>query len=66
MNAGRDYTRARAQAQANADRDGHPRVLSGYNGAWWIDRLDSFTRSIPDGAEIINPRGEERNDHAKS
>lgn len=41
MNAGRDYARAKRQAQANADRTGTPRYLSLYNGIWWIDREQS-------------------------
>jgi len=54
MNAGHDYTRAKAQARANADLRGEPWQMWYYNGAWWIDRLASTTRPI-DGGEIIQP-----------
>lgn len=36
MNAGKDYVKARKQAQANADYTGTPRWLHMYNGVWWI------------------------------
>lgn len=36
MNAGKDYKRAKAQAQANADRSQSPRWLHQYGGSWWI------------------------------
>ncbi len=55
MNAGRDYARAKRQAQANANAGGEPWVVHGYGGVWWIAREASFTRAIPDGAEIIEP-----------
>ncbi len=38
MNAGTDYTRAKAQAQANANYTHTPRWLSMYNGVWWINK----------------------------
>lgn len=50
MNAGRSYEKARDQAQRNADRDGRPRYLHGYAGAWWIDRTPC------DASETIIPR----------
>jgi hypothetical protein len=50
MNAGRDYTRAKQQAQANADRTQTPRWLHLYAGVWWIS-----TTPVQD-AEKIDPR----------
>lgn len=47
MNAGRDYARAKRQAQANADRSQSDRWLSLYGGTWWIDA------SPVEGAEKI-------------
>lgn len=38
MNAGKNYTKAKAHAQANADADGQPRWLHQYNGSWWISK----------------------------
>lgn len=38
MNAGPDYTKARAHAQANADSTHAPRWLHFYNGVWWVSR----------------------------
>lgn len=38
MNAGRDYGKAKRQAQANADWSGEPRWLSLYNGVWWVSK----------------------------
>ena len=49
MNAGKSYEKAREHAQRNADRDGRPRYLHGWAGAWWIDREPC------DGAEEIKP-----------
>lgn len=59
MNAGTNYTKAKRQAQANADRDGHARQLWIYNGVWWIERVGTSARGettsrIPD-AEIVQP-----------
>jgi hypothetical protein len=53
MNAGTDYHKAKAQAKANADRDGFDRVLHMYRKHWWISRLRDFTNAIPDDAEVI-------------
>jgi hypothetical protein len=38
VNAGRDYRKARRQAQANADLTGTPRWLHLYGGVWWISK----------------------------
>ncbi len=38
MNAGKDYKKARRQAQANANYSGQPRYLHSYGGAWWISK----------------------------
>ena len=40
MNAGHDYPKARAQAQANADWSGRPWMMHIYGGVWWIERFD--------------------------
>jgi hypothetical protein len=52
MNAGTDYTKAKKQAQANADYSKTPRWLHGYNGVWWVsqtpvrdaERIDPSTK----------------------
>lgn len=51
MNAGKDYRKARAHAQANADADGQPRWLHQYQGVWWIS-----TQPLrhPDGRELAS------------
>ncbi len=51
MNAGRDYQKARLQAQSNADRSGSPRWLHQYGGVWWISKTP-----IQD-SEQIDPKG---------
>ena len=38
MNAGKNHTKARAQAQANADRSQSPRWLHQYGGVYWISK----------------------------
>lgn len=38
MNAGNDYQKARAQAQANADYTKTPRWLFNYGGTCWISK----------------------------
>ena len=54
MNAGRDYAKAKAHAQANANLDGHQRRLHMYNGVWWISEwLDG--RTYPSDHERIDP-----------
>lgn len=63
MNAGRDYKKARAQAQANANLTQTPRVLIGYNGMWWIDHYDP-TRPLGQGAEKINPESDQKRNGA--
>lgn len=50
MNAGKNHTKARAQAQANADRSQSPRWLHQYGGSWWISTTPTAD------AERINPR----------
>lgn len=50
MNAGRNYEKARAQAQANADACCGPRWLFYYGGVWWISSTKTY------GAEQIDPR----------
>lgn len=68
MNAGKDYKRARIQAQANADHTGTPRYLHLYNGVWWIDKepcADALV-VLPDPAKrpswrkayVVAPRAE--------
>jgi hypothetical protein len=52
MNAGTDYTQALRQAQANANRDGQPRMIGLYNGVWWIDR---YNGTVPPGWAIVQP-----------
>ncbi len=54
MNAGRDYAKAKATAQANADSDGKPRWLHMYGFVWWIDRENPTQAEPP--AEKIEPR----------
>ena len=54
MNAGRDYNKARKQAQANADRDGQSRTLRLYAGTWWLDRHDSKLTYLED-VEVVKP-----------
>ena len=58
MNMGTDYTKAKAQARANADLTRHPWVLHMYNRVWWVSRLDSYTEGLPADAEIVYPRPE--------
>ena len=38
MNAGKDYVRALAQAQANADLTQTPRWMHLWEGVWWINK----------------------------
>ena len=38
MNAGTDYLKALAHAQANADQSGYAWCVFGYGGSWWIER----------------------------
>lgn len=58
MNAGKHHTKARAQAQANADRSQSPRWLHQYGGSWWIS-----TTPVAD-AERINPGAAKSHRHA--
>lgn len=51
MYAGKDYRRAREQAQANADWTGRPRYLHFYGGAWWVSIAPPG-----DESETITPR----------
>jgi len=54
MNAGRDYARARAHAQANADASGTSRWIHMYNNTWWIDKSNPKDAQPP--AEEIKPK----------
>lgn len=38
MNAGKDYSKAKVQAQANADYTKTPRWIHLYGGVWYISR----------------------------
>ena len=38
MNAGGDYTKAKAHAQANANRSGQSWSMCFYGGVWWIEQ----------------------------
>jgi hypothetical protein len=49
VNAGRDYLKAKRQAQANADYTQTPRWLHLYGGVWWITKTQ-----VHDG-ELIRP-----------
>lgn len=49
MNAGKDYDKAKVQAQANANRANEARWLHWYGGAWWISKTPTAS------AEKINP-----------
>lgn len=60
MNAGRDYAKAKAQAQANADQTGVTWVLWNHGGTWWIERGTTGPSSVD--AEIFKPGG--GRDHA--
>lgn len=62
MNAGTDYTRARRQAQANADYFDTNYRLFQYNNTWWVERADTpasidfFPSWAGVKAEIITPK----------
>lgn len=58
MNAGRDYAKAKRQAQANADLRHEPYVLHQYGGVWWVTRLSSYDSGTPAGAEVVKPAEE--------
>lgn len=58
MNAGRDYEKARRQAQANADYTQTPRWLHGYAGVWWVSK-----EPVRD-AERIEPKEQREAAHA--
>lgn len=58
MNAGKNHTKARAQAQANADRSQSPRWLHQYGGAWWISTTPTAD------AERIDPTAQKSRHHA--
>jgi hypothetical protein len=62
MNAGRDYRKAKAHAQANADRTQTARVLVLYNGVWWIDLYDAEAaeRGAYRDKEIVQPKQENK------
>jgi hypothetical protein len=53
MYAGRDYRRARRQAQANADQTGVPWVLWIYGYGYWVQR-DWSSRAFE--AEVFKPQ----------
>ena len=55
MNAGKSYTKAKAQAQANADYSNSPRWLHQYGGVWWISK-----EAGAGGRERIDPRRSRR------
>lgn len=50
MNAGKNYAKAKAQAQANADHARSPRWLHQYGGVWWISGTPTTN------SEQIDPR----------
>ncbi len=65
MNAGKDYKKARRQAQANANYSGQPRYLHSYGGAWWISKdagsggrkkVSPKTRKNPKRSKRRNPQ----------
>jgi hypothetical protein len=58
MNAGKNYAKARAHAQANADRSDSPRWLHEYSGSWWI------TSTPTADAERIDPTAAKSRHHA--
>lgn len=59
-NAGKDFTKAKAQAQANANTFNTPYVVHGYGGVWWVTKQVAFFTALPPGATIIRPeRGED-------
>jgi hypothetical protein len=59
MNAGRDYAKAKRQAQANANRVGFAYWLHGYNGHWWIER--ARVGDVPrESRELIRPEPDTR------
>jgi hypothetical protein len=68
MNVGRDYKKARAHAQANADNNGEPWVLIMYGDVYWAQRLSTYSahrqREILSGidhqAKLVRPRRRRR------
>lgn len=57
MNAGTDYTKAKRQAQANADHTGKAWRMFLYNGVWWIERCQwSDVDPVTSGIEIVIPQ----------
>lgn len=62
MNAGIDYTKALAQAQANANLDNQPRIIRGYGGVWWIDRAEEGVKYAHD-VTMVHPKKVEDGDN---
>jgi hypothetical protein len=60
MNAGRDFAKAKRQAQVNADLTGVVWTMHRYGGVWWVERLDSVSLSNGDERTLIYPTGDAR------
>ncbi len=57
MNAGTDYHKARAQAQANADYTRTPRWLHMYGGTWYVSKTPVQDSERIDPRKDLQPKG---------
>jgi len=67
MNAGHEYGKAKAWAQANANRAGTTRWLHLYGGSYWIDRepVVGAERILPDPREPCDLECDDRRGHGE-